>query len=325
MWTALLFVVWQKDCKLIHDAHILRDEMLAASDNGRAACEVASFGTVSQELGDPTLALAGEYPEAWATRLKPELDVDVFPTLMTYTARASLSTFTSLPHQICDDPRIKLLVGPIKKPARISVKVAEYKEENEGQWPFICKARVLVPSLVVLRLVTRAFPPSAPLTAQQVGDVLRSTLVCQDGDSMHLAIERLIATFGLCEGNGRLKNLLPTTKHMPPRVLINCIVRAAGCTPIMAECQVYLAGIKKLADAQHRYYEIRRASALSELQAEADAHSKEPESSEPEASSEPEEPPLGMTESAPQEPVATASAESEAEATKPPCVFMCDT
>merc|ERR1719240_844779 len=169
-----------------------------------------------------------------------------------------MDTFRSLLDQCCprDDARYKLLVGPIKKPARIAVKVREYNKESNGdltKWPFIC----------------------------QVGDVLRVTIVCMDGDSYGLALQRVIATFDLREGNGRLKNMLGTKKHMPPRILINCVVRAPGCQPIMAEIQVYLYGIKTIADRQHRYYEIRRAKAFSELQAEAAAHV-ENEPNEPE-------------------------------------------
>ena len=74
-----------------------------------------------------------------------------------------------------------------------------------------------------------------------------------------------------CRGLAMLRERSPMQKHMPPRVLINCVVTAAGCPPIMAEIQIYHAGIKKIADLQHRYYEIRRATALSELIAEADA------------------------------------------------------
>merc|ERR1712185_727119 len=168
-------------------------------------------------------------------------------------ARATMSTFTSKLDAICpsDDARFKLMVGPIKKPARIAVKVNEYKIENAGdltKWPFICK----------------------------VGDVLRVTIVCVDGDALYLAVQRVITTFDLRDGNGRLKNMLDTKKHMPARILINCVVRAPGCPPIMAEIQVYLASIKKLADEQHHYYEIRRASALAELIAENEAASKKP-------------------------------------------------
>ena len=90
-----------------------------------------------------------------------------------------------------------------------------------------------------------------------------------DGDSYGLALQRVITTFDLREGNGRLKNMLGTKKHMPPRILINCVVRAPGCQPIMAEIQVYLHDIKTIADRQHRYYEVRRAKAFSELQAKA--------------------------------------------------------
>ena len=108
--------------------------------------------------------------------------------------------------------------------------------------------------------------------------------MCTDGDAIALALQRVIATFDLRDGNGRLKNMLDTKKHMPPRILINCVVRAAGCPPIMAEIQIYLDGIKKIADLQHRYYEIRRATALAELIAEANAHTKSPPEPEPEPS-----------------------------------------
>ena len=126
--------------------HSFRDEMVSASAGGQAACAVESFGKVSQPLGDHTLGLVEDFPEAWAPRFKPELDVTIFPHLMCMGARATMRTFTSKLGEICpsDDTRFKLMVGPIKKPARIAVKVNEYKIENEGdltKWPFICKAR----------------------------------------------------------------------------------------------------------------------------------------------------------------------------------------
>ena len=156
----------------------------------------------------------------------------------------------------------------------------------------------------------------------QVGDVLRVTIKCVDGDSLGLALQRVIAIFDLREGNGRLKNLLSTRKHMPPRVLINCVVTAAGCPPIMAEIQIYHAGIKKIADLQHRYYEIRRATALSELIAEADAAQSKQESDDnltqamPEALS-------GVSAASP--PPQEQDTDEVPAPTSVPCTFWCDT
>ena len=150
--------------------------------------------------------------------------------------------------------------------------------------------------------------------------MLRVTIKCVDGDSLGLALQRVIAIFDLREGNGRLKNMLATRKHMPPRVLINCVVTAAGCPPIMAEIQIYHAGIKKIADLQHRYYELRRATALSELIAEADAAQSKQESDHTQPTS--EAPPCSSaTPSPPQE-------QGLAEVPVPPavpCTFWCDT
>ena len=152
--------------------------------------------------------------------------------------------------------------------------------------------------------------------------MLRVTIKCVDGDSLGLALQRVIAIFDLREGNGRLKNLLSTRKHMPPRVLINCVVTAAGCPPIMAEIQIYHAGIKKIADLQHRYYEIRRATALSELIAEADAAQSKQEKDDDLTQATPEElPGVSAASPPPQE-------QGAAEVPAPPavpCTFWCDT
>lgn len=231
LWTAFQYLVWHKDYKLVGEMHTLRDEMRRNSEGGREACDLASFGLVSQPLGQHTLGLVNAFPDEWAHHFKPELDAKVFPHLMCMGAKASAPHFTSLLSQICpsDDTRFELLVGPIKKPSRIAVKVHEYSDEHDGDlsdWPFISK----------------------------VGDVLRVTIKCQDGDALFVALQRVITTFDLRDGNGRFKNMLATTKHMPPRCLINVVVRADGCAPIMAEIQVYLAAIKQIADDQHHYY-----------------------------------------------------------------------
>ena len=107
--------------------------------------------------------------------------------------------------------------------------------------------------------------------------MLRATISCTDGDSLAEALQYVVSTFDVRVGNGRFKNLLGTTRHMPPRIIVNCVVCAPGCRSIMAEIQIHLASIKKIAEWQHRYYVVRRASELSELIAEANAEAiKEP-------------------------------------------------
>ena len=54
---------------------------------------LASFGVVSQPLGGHTLALMDDFTAAWASHIKPKLDLDVFPYLMCIGAEATLATF----------------------------------------------------------------------------------------------------------------------------------------------------------------------------------------------------------------------------------------
>ena len=158
--------------------------------------------------------------------------------------------------------------------------------------------------------------------------MLRATIVCANGDSYGLALQRVIATFDLREGNGRLKNMLNTTAMMPPRILINCAVRAPGCPPIIAEVQVYLDGIKKIADLQHRYYEIRRATAVSELVAEADLQATRAEAEAPEDAETPEDALEPDPDPKRTEPEPPTSADLPPEAPEPPAaswIALCST
>ena len=95
--------------------------------------------------------------------------------------------------------------------------------------------------------------------------MLRATIICGDGDAFSIAVQNIIKVFDVRDGNGRLKNMLGTTKPMPPRILFNVVVHASGCQPAVAEVQVYLSSIKAQADMGHVYYEITRASSLKEL------------------------------------------------------------
>ena len=126
-------------------AHEMRDEIINSSDEARGLCEIASFGAVSQPLGAHTLALVDDFPAAWAPHIKPKLDLDIFPHLMCMGAEATLATFEAQLECICPktDDRFKLIVGPVKKPARIAVKVREYTSCvqqhacSDSDWPFI--------------------------------------------------------------------------------------------------------------------------------------------------------------------------------------------
>ena len=200
-------MVWCKDCKLVDMMHAIRDEMVNTSEDGRAACDLKSFGDVCQPLDGHALELLHTYPEEWSIEFQEDFDINIFPRLMCMSAKASLMTFLSQLEIVCPhgDARFNILVGPVKLPARIGVKVHEYADEHDGKWPYISK----------------------------VGDVLRVTIVCVDGDALFAAVQRVIQVFDLCDGNGRLKNMLGTKKHMPPRLLLNVVVRAQHCPPIM--------------------------------------------------------------------------------------------
>ena len=101
-----------------------------------------------------------------------------------------------------------------------------------------------------------------------MGDVLRATIVCADGDTLHAAWVAVSspAGFDVRPGHGRLKNLMATTLPRPPCMLINCIIDSDdGHRPVLAEVQIELHSIIQLAMAQHKYYEIRRAKTTNEI------------------------------------------------------------
>ena len=160
----------------------MRDELVENSEGGRAARDLESFGSIQQELPAPALDLVGCFPDDSASLVKLNLDKSVYPHIMLLNAEVSRACFLSLLETVCprDDPRYKLQVGPIKKLERFVVKTAEYRAEAKGdsKWPFV----------------------------SQVGDLLRATLICVDGDALYGAVQRIIAVFDLREGNGRLKN-----------------------------------------------------------------------------------------------------------------------
>ena len=131
-----------------------------------------------------------------------------------------------------NDARVAILLPPVKSIARILVKVHEYSLDETSKWPH----------------------------SLSVGDVLRATIVCSDGDTV-LEAWSLISSptgFDVRPGNGRLKNLIATTLPRPPCMLINVIVDSDdGHRPVLAEVQIELRSIIELATAQHKVRAVR--------------------------------------------------------------------
>ena len=132
-----------------------------------------------------------------------------------------------------NDARVAILLPPVKSIGRILAKVHEYSLDESSKWPH----------------------------SLSVGDVLRATIVCADGDFL-LKAWSLISSptgFDVRPGNGRLKNLMATTLPRPPCMLINVIVDSDdGHRPVLAEVQLELRSIIELAMAQHKVRALRR-------------------------------------------------------------------
>ena len=137
-----------------------------------------------------------------------------------------------------NDARVAILLPPVKSIARMLVKLHEYSLDETSKWPH----------------------------SLSVGDVLRATIVCSDGDTL-LEAWSLISSptgFDVRPGNGRLKNLMATTLPRPPCMLINVIVDSDdGHRPVLAEVQIELRSIIELAMAQHTARMVRRVRSCS--------------------------------------------------------------
>ena len=137
-----------------------------------------------------------------------------------------------------NDARVAILLPPVKSIARMLVKLHEYSLDETSKWPH----------------------------SLSVGDVLRATIVCSDGDTL-LEAWSLISSptgFDVRPGNGRLKNLMATTLPRPPCMLINVIVDSDdGHRPVLAEVQIELRSITELAMAQHKARTSRRVLSCS--------------------------------------------------------------
>ena len=198
------------------------------------------------------LALLDDFPAELRARIKPQFDREVLARMLRLTATACFDSFqgqlqhhfpgaafVSKPGEVTTQARFASLLGPIKGVERMLVKWDEYCAEGDDAGLYF---------------------------ASQIKDLLRCTILVQDGDALWEAWERIQRGFDV----GRLKNNMATSKHQPPNMLISVVVHTDGSPPIVGEIQIFLLDIKNLAEsAGHRYYEIRRAPTWGDLYAEA--------------------------------------------------------
>ena len=149
-------VVQQKSCTLELLMHTARNELLHTA-GGAEIRQMPSFGTIEQPLEPAALELRS----AQSAKHQSRLDRKIYTELVCMTAEDTLDRFTetlrrtlkSLPgfsvvqmqseeELMFEDPTVVyLLVGPVKKPERVAVKVGEYESERKVAWPFIRKVR----------------------------------------------------------------------------------------------------------------------------------------------------------------------------------------
>ena len=218
----------------------VRDKSQAGSSKFREICDTPSFGSslADTKMSDAALALQNDFPEG---NMREELDKNIYTRLLLASASASEATFRSNLMQLFSDANFQegyarsrthkpeeltIRIAPVKGLERALVKFDEYAAEVD-QWP----------------------------VAPQIRDTLRCTIEAPNGDAFADATRAIMTSFDMREGNGRMKNNLMTTKHQPPNLLMNVVIRPPGMSPITAEIQVYLQEIEEL--NEHRYYEVR--------------------------------------------------------------------
>ena len=134
---------------------------------------------------------------------------------------------------------LSLLMGPVKKMARVGEKIDVYREERgNGNWPY------------------SAF----------VVDILRATYVCGTAEDMSRVYDGLCASKAFTVA--RLKNKL--AKGKPPfNQHINLIFHHHSCIDFVTEIQLHFWPVYSLQKSQHLAYELRRASALQNIAQES--------------------------------------------------------
>ena len=275
---SLQTLAWKKDVEIIAQMHRLRDDMRDTTKGGHVLCNEVpeKFGAASQPEIDGMAGLIAGFGTCFETptQLHVAVDTEVIAPLLRLYAKVSGRFVRFRPHRSiepdrCDwpqnlhasfrdrlqrlfpsaqvihhlndmkkDARVAILLPPIKSIERMLVKVHEYRLDKTSKWPH----------------------------SLSVGDVLRATIVCADGDTL-LEAWTLISSptgFDVRPGNGRLKNLMATTLPRPPCMLINVIIDSDdGHRPVLAEVQIELRSIIELAMAQHKARTSRRVLSCS--------------------------------------------------------------
>ena len=214
---------------------------------------------MKQDMPTTALALLDDFPVEQHGKIKPMLDSNIFAPLVSLTAEASYAFFEKTIRELfpeaadesIEEAQFSIRMGPLKGIDRLRVKLQEYGKRSTGaSWP----------------------------ACEHVKDYLRCTILVRDGDACLDAWERIERCFEVRKSNrGRLKNNLATTLHQPPNMLVNIRVCAPGCTPLVAEVQIWQIDIKRLADnGGHVFYEIQRAASWTELIAENQPKDQQP-------------------------------------------------
>jgi len=206
-------------------------------------------------------------------KVKSLIDRDVLVPLVCTAARHNSKIFREkLLNALCDDETLHIefkdtqeknfttiqaqnpnwtryfYVGPLKKAERIKEKFTKYQESINTSWPCV----------------------------EQIGDVLRATVVCRGGDDVAhtggLIVrtwKQLERTFDIREGHGRLKNRFTTAGKgdnpvdMPPDILMNAIMDLVGSMSMPVEIQIHHEDILHIKDERtHLLYEITRAKSI---------------------------------------------------------------
>ena len=92
-----------------------------------------------------------------------------------------------------------------------------------------------------------------PRVNAQVGDMIRATIVCIDGDAVFEAWKRCSsdAGFRITPDHGRLKNSFGTKNELP-KMLCNVHIEEKGYLPCVAEIQILLHDIYEIKNMSHR-------------------------------------------------------------------------
>ena len=201
---ALQTIAYKKERSLTLRMVALRDAMGASSEGRAVLTEVPKkFGEIKQQI-DSTLtqALRCGFPRECETiDNASRLDAEVLVPYTQLVADNTLNFFKKKLQRMFPEARVVtnihemrptdifvILVAPVKRGARVIEKVAAYRDDHRADptaWPFV----------------------------QFLGDILRASVVCQNGTGVLTAWNRIAspsAGFDVKDGNGRLSTSSPS-------------------------------------------------------------------------------------------------------------------